>query len=86
MPTSALGGAIDLDPDLVALKPSFSFIVELVHSNFLQGEDATILDQMPISHRTLRIVSRVDTGKASISDRYMYVAAGTSSQMSRREI
>ena len=55
MPTSALGGAIDLDPDLVALKPSFSFIVELVHSNFLQGEDATILDQMPIRHSGINI-------------------------------
>ena len=38
MPSFAWGGAIDLDPDLVALKPSFSFIVELVHSNFVKGE------------------------------------------------
>ena len=81
MPSFAWGGAIDLDPDLVAPKPSFSFKIELVHSNFLKGEDAA--DQMPISHLHLRVVSRVD---ASISDRYMYVAAGTSSQMSRREI
>ena len=50
MPSSAWGGAIDLDLDLVALKPSFSFKVELVHSNFVQEEDAAILDQMPISH------------------------------------
>ena len=52
MPSSAWawGGAIDLDPDLVALKPSFSFKVELVHSNFVKGEDAAIFYQMPISH------------------------------------
>ena len=40
MPSFAWGGAIDLDPDLVAPKPSFSF--KLVHSNFLKGEDAAI--------------------------------------------
>ena len=38
MPSFAWGGAIDLDPDLVAPKPSFSFKVELVHSNFVKGE------------------------------------------------
>ena len=37
MPSFAWGGAIYLDPDLVALKPSFSFKVELVHSNFVKG-------------------------------------------------
>ena len=62
MPSSAWGGSIDLDPDLVAPKPSFSFKIELVHSNFLKGEDAAILDQMPISHLHLRVVSRVDAG------------------------